>query len=52
MLSVDSNNFVSKIQLGHFLGTISDYLHAKFQKNSMCGYREMLKRVKKGKNTF
>ena len=36
------DNFFLKIRLHHFLGTISGYVHAKFQKNLMSGYREKL----------
>ena len=34
--------FFSKNGLHHFLGEPSGYLHAKFQKNLGCGYRENL----------
>ena len=37
-----ANNFFSKNGLHHFLGEPSGYLHAKFQKNLGCGYRENL----------
>ena len=37
-----ANNFFSKNGLHHFLGEPSGYLHAKFQKNPMRGYREKL----------
>ena len=42
MAIVDRNDIFSKNGLHHFLGTISGYLHAKFQKNLMSGYRELL----------
>ena len=41
---VDRNNFCLKIRLGHFLGTISGYIHAENQKNLPSEYREMLKK--------